>query len=232
MNILFALLMVVGCVFGEKCELPDCDPDPSSSWTAPEGNTICKIVIKAGNFGDMTFESNGCQHNDGYCVSGIGTQSASAWRACEEGPQCHAISHTEYWIAEQEPTPTPTDEPTATPTDEPTPTEEPTATPTDEPTATLTIEPTPTSTVYPTSTTTPQTPTPTTDPGTPTPTSVIATPTDTPATSTPAPNTPTPEIYPTPNAVPKAGGGPDIMPVAPIAAGLLLVILVLARKLR
>jgi hypothetical protein len=50
------------CTFAFKCESPGCEPDPYSSWSAPEGYQICMIAIKAGtNF--FTFESDGCVDN-------------------------------------------------------------------------------------------------------------------------------------------------------------------------
>jgi hypothetical protein len=181
-----------------KCESPDCDPDPYSDWTAPEGTEICLIVIKAGNLGDMEFISDGCSmDNDGdgegdYCASGIGTDYGEAWRTCEENGQtsCYAISHTEYWYGAvpPEPTPTETSTPTPTSTETSTPTSTPTETSTPTPTSTGTIiipSDTPTST--PTGTPVADTVTPTATqtelpPGTasPTATSTVVSPSITP----------------------------------------------------
>ena len=62
---LFALSITVQaqeCVFGWKDE----DADPSSSWSAPEGTLVCRVVVKAGNTArDVSFYSDGCI--SGYC---------------------------------------------------------------------------------------------------------------------------------------------------------------------
>jgi dipeptidyl aminopeptidase/acylaminoacyl peptidase len=171
--------------------------DPGTSYGAPAGYIVCKVIVKAGSKqsggGAWTYTGDGCQH--GYCVSGIGSGSASASRTCDEGPTCHAISHVEFFIQKKEEPPTdtpeiPTDTPTSTNTPEretetPTPTNTPereTETPTPTPTGTIVIYETET----PTPTDTPETETET---PTPTPTGTIViyeteTPTPTP-TSTP-----------------------------------------------
>ncbi|MYA51412.1 MAG: DUF11 domain-containing protein [Chloroflexi bacterium] len=130
-----------------------------------------------------------------------------------------------------EPTPTPTPSPTAepSPTPAPTPTPRPTSTPT--PTATPTAEPTPmpTATPAPTLTTTP-TPSPT---PTATPTRApTATPTPVPAAASTATPTPSPTAGPTATPIPRVpvvpvdgGGGMPawVIPVAVVAALLLLI---------
>lgn len=134
------------CVQAFKCE-GGCDPDPKYTYQAPQGYQVCKVLIKAGNLGEMAFNQNGCKdvNSDGqpdYCVSGIGANKATARRDCAENGQtsCYAISHSTFYIA-GEPTDTP---PTNTPVVEPTDTPVPTATetelvePTDTPAATAT----------------------------------------------------------------------------------------------
>lgn len=175
------------CTLAFKCEPPGCEPDPYSSWSAPEGYQICMITIKAGT-NLFTFESDGCVDNspppngDGepdYCANGIGTDTGEAVRLCEENGQvdCHAISHSEYYIDVLPPTSTPTATsvpPTSTPTDTSIP---PSPTPTD-----TNIPPSPTPTE--TSVSPSPTPTETSVPPSPTPTDTLIIPTET-QTSTP-----------------------------------------------
>lgn len=202
------------CVPGFKCEQPGCEPDPYSSWDAPAGYLICKIVIKAGSH-NLPFTSDGCydvnaDDEDDYCAGGIGGGTGFAERLCVENgqEQCYAISNSEYFIDALPPSPTPTDTsvpPSPTPTDTSVP---PSATPTNTSTPLPTSTPTNTSipaTSTPTSTNTPVSPTETqtgtpTNTSTPTGTPVAATTTPTvtgtqPAatmTDTPAPATATP----------------------------------------
>jgi len=213
--IIFALLFALGyVVFAQSCEEAyrcedDCNPDSTSSWTAPDGYVICQVNVKPGQK-LFVFTEDGCQ--EGYCVEGIGTQTASTERTCDESPKCQAVSHTTFFIQQIPPTQTPTNtpEPTSTETIIPTGTLTPTVTSTITPTATSTMSPTrtslpsptatqvftPTSTASPTATNPPTgfTPTPT-----PNPTESVASPIPGP-TSTPQPtdmpeptNTPKPE---------------------------------------
>lgn len=152
---LFTLLVIVVMAFGVtgiamaapataegQCfgSPPDTkDEDGSDGWDiyAPEGFVFTEAEVKAGT---DCFE-NGVL----YSITGIGTNHVHAEMLCEEGPECHAISHLEGNWGPVPPTNTPTPEdPTATPTDTSTP-EDPTATPT--PTDTPTEGPSPTPTV-------------------------------------------------------------------------------------
>lgn len=186
-----------GCVFGFKNE----DADPSTSWTAPEGSVVCLVIVKAGTvMRNVPFSADGCV--SGYCVSGIGTQTATAERTCHEGPDCNAISHVEFWYSVAEATATPTETPTNTPTATATPTA--TNTPTATGTAPVSATPTETATATPTS---PATATPTSTATEPAATAThVATPTET-VESTPPPrptHTSTPCDCETPTATPPA----------------------------
>lgn len=212
MNIILAISMILmltgDCTFAHKCELPDCNPDPSASWSAPSGQVICKVVVKAGNFGDMTFESDGCKHNDGYCVSGIGTTTATSSRVCQEGPGCHAVSHVDFWVRGADPTQTPDPTSTQTPTGVPT-------IPTPVETPTPVIPSTPTTTPIASST-------------------PVLSVTPAQATSTPTAEErhATPNPWPTPISVPVTGGGGDKLAVFVIAAPLTLLMLAIILRLR
>jgi len=135
------------CVLAVNWEANDGDPtspepDPTSTYAAEPGFQVCRVVLKVGAESEgghqMTFTSDGCQGPistpEGYCVSGMGTGSATGARVCDnEGDPrgCPLLSHAKYWV-EPAPTPTPTETPTETPTDLP-PTDPPptaTATPT------------------------------------------------------------------------------------------------------
>ena len=192
------------CVFAFKEEK---NADPTSSYDAPSDYQVCMVIIKAGSEqsggGELTFVSDGCQAfvpGNNYCVTGIGTGSATATRTCEESRDCHAISHASYWIEPIPPTNTPTSTATNTPTN--TPTDTPTDTPTNTPTNTPTSKPTKTPTNTPTDTPTSKpTKTPTNTP-TDTPTSTPTnTPTDTP-TATPTNTAPVPPPWPGPSLTP------------------------------
>lgn len=167
------------------------NPDPSVTYQADPGQLICQVNIKAGGGGGeegMVFTSDGCQggpDGQGYCVTGIGTDTATGSRECEESPECHAISHVAFFACEigepdcgPEPTPTPTEPPppTDTPTEPP-----PTAT---EPPPTAT-EPPPTATEPPPTATEP--PPTATEPGPtePPPTATEPGPTELPPTEPP-----------------------------------------------
>ncbi len=117
------------------------------TYTAPNGQTINQIIIKAGsqNQGDACFDFT-LNGNDGcYEVSGFGTQTVTAVKI-GSGRDCKDISHAEFYSGSTgtpTPTPTPTVTPTPTPSDgenDPTPT----PTPTPEPSVTPTVTPTPT----------------------------------------------------------------------------------------
>lgn len=88
------------CNFGYKCEGGNCNPDPVYTYTPPEGYTVCYAEIKAGQ-NLWTYTEAGCkgtaQYPDGYCVAAV-ESGVSAYRQCPEGPNCHAISHSEFWI--------------------------------------------------------------------------------------------------------------------------------------
>lgn len=150
-----------GCVFGWT-DRRQCDP--VSSWKAPEGYTICEVVIETPRI-MLGFDSDECR--EGYCVSGMGTRGTRVERTCDEGPLCPAMSRVSYWqqrdaeptpeptptrTGPSSPTPTPTASATATPSVTPTPTRANTATPTENPTSAPPREtkaPTPTATVVP-----------------------------------------------------------------------------------
>jgi hypothetical protein len=88
------------------------------------------VTVKAGTE-RFTFTADGTQGC--HTVSGIGTGSASAYTEDEEGPDCHAISHAEfYFTCPATATPTATNTPTPKPTLIPPPTAE-TPEPTEEP---------------------------------------------------------------------------------------------------
>jgi hypothetical protein len=198
------------CDLAFKCESPGCVPDDDYTYYADEGMTICAIAIKAST-NNYYFTSNDCvdtspppdgDGEDDYCVEGIGTNVGRAWRLCDEnGPKdCHAISHSEFYVEVNPPTPTKTSTPTPTDTSTPTPTDTSTPTPTD------TNTPTPTDTNTPTPTDTDETPSPT-------PTGTIITPTETETstpTSTPIADTVTPSATqtdsPTVTATPTSTG--------------------------
>lgn len=100
-------------LLSSRCDQdPQChvieNEDPRVEWTAPEGATIWKVVIKAGRE-TFPFESDGF---DGcYNVSGLGTQTVVVERVGEESPECQEISYVDFWWQEG-----PEEEPTARPT--------------------------------------------------------------------------------------------------------------------
>jgi hypothetical protein len=168
-----ALFGAAGTGACESAYKQDGNADPSYTYTAPAGYIVCKVKIKAGSAqsggGEWYFTGDGCQ--DGYCASGLGTGTATASRSCTEGPDCHAISHSQFWIQQVQ---VEEEEPTATPTATSTPEEEEEE---EEPTATPTATSTPEQTIIETGEVTP------------TPT---ATPTEKPEDTTPAEATSTP----------------------------------------
>ncbi len=155
------------------------NPGNSYTYTAPAGQIVTKVCIKAGNANtdwitqDGTYDITG---SSGMCykVTGINTSSVTIDNV-GSGRGCPAISYIRVVVGEPTPTPTPTSMPTPTP--EPTPTPMPTPTPTPTPTST------PTSTLPPAQET-PRPPSPS--------------PTMPPAQETPRP----------PSALPRGGGEP------------------------
>lgn len=115
--------------------------------TAPEGAVFTDAEVKAGTncYGDGAM----------YQITGIGTDTITATRLCEEGPDCPAISHLEGKYQYQ-PTATPTDTPVPTNTPTPDPTATPTEGPSPTPTETPEVSPTPTNTSPPDPTATPK----------------------------------------------------------------------------
>jgi hypothetical protein len=171
----------------QQCDAAIKDERAPYTGSAPDGQVITSVCVKAGQQAIPLTASSSC-----YLVDGLNTQSATVSRNPAGGSSCKDISYVTFTAASPTPTPTPTDVATPTPTN--TPTDTPTTTPTGTPTDT----PTPTATTTPTNTPT--------DTPTPTPTN---TPTDTPtptATATPT-NTPTPTATPTPTSTPAPGSG-------------------------
>jgi hypothetical protein len=190
---------IFGAAGAETCQSAykeENNADPSYTYSAPEGYEVCKVLVKAGSpqsgGGTWTFTSNGCQ-SPGYCVNGIESASATASRNCEESAQCHAISHTEFFIQPVPAPPTDTPVPptnTAAPTNTPVPPTSTTAPPTDTPAPPTDTPPPATATIV--GQDTPVPPTPTSPPPSPTVTPVPPTSTTAPPTDTPVPPTETP----------------------------------------
>jgi hypothetical protein len=107
------------------------DESSPFTFTAPAGQVVTDVCIKAGTQADLP-AGTGC-----YVVTGIGTPTVTVTRI-GSGPECKEISHVDFFTG---PGPTPTPPPTPTPTPPPTPT--PTPPPPPPPTPTPTPTPTP-----------------------------------------------------------------------------------------
>jgi hypothetical protein len=80
------------------------NPGDTETLTAPAGQVITTVAIKAGN-PCITFTSDGTMGC--YTVSGIGTNSVLVTRS-GSGPTCKEISHIEFLTSTEPPPPTTT----------------------------------------------------------------------------------------------------------------------------
>jgi hypothetical protein len=91
------------CLGGDATKTPD-DPGDTVILTAPAGQVITTVAIKAGN-PCIEFTADGTMGC--YTVSGIGTNSVTVTRS-GSGPTCKEISHIEF-LTSTEPPPTTTE---------------------------------------------------------------------------------------------------------------------------
>jgi hypothetical protein len=91
------------CLGGDATKTPD-DPGDTVILTAPDGQVITTVAIKAGT-ACITFTADGTMGC--YSVEGIGSNSVTVTRE-GSGPTCKEISHIEFLTSTAPPPPTTT----------------------------------------------------------------------------------------------------------------------------
>ena len=118
------------------------DSDAPYTATAPAGEVVMAVCVKAGTSTISVSPGNSC-----YTLAGLGTETATVVKS-GSGSSCKDISYVTFYTGAPTPIPTPTSTPTPTVGTLPTPTPTPTvgALPTPTPTPTVGALPTPTPT--------------------------------------------------------------------------------------
>ena len=94
--VLVVPVLAATCTFAWKDEEIQ---DQTSSYTSDKN--ICMVIVKA-SIHNYTFTKDECK--SGYCVSGIGTNTAVAYKqdflAMENSIDCYDISNVKYYVTE------------------------------------------------------------------------------------------------------------------------------------